>query len=236
MEEAELVVQRKEDCGCEEGSVKHHIIALNKMDIASVEVPVPEPQVTETRPATAIEPPAQKQEGISTGITSLEGVAYLDFPFEQSYIVEHYANNEKELDEIKRNLNTILLNEKAEIKVIYLTGYSSIDGTYADNYQLSKRRTEALRDYIRERYDLAAGLFILDWKGEDWAGLAKLVEPSGTPYKEAVLNIIEEVDIFNGREKKLMDLYGGSPYKYMQKHFFPLLRRVEYKIEYVVRE
>ena len=42
--------------------------------------------------------------------------------------------------------------------------------------------------------------------------------------------------IFNGREKQLMDLQGGMPYKDMLRRFFPKLRRIEVVVEYNINE
>ena len=56
------------------------------------------------------------------------------------------------------------------------------------------------------------------------------------PQKEQVLRIIETIDVFDGREKTLMELNGGIPYRWMLKEIFPKLRRVEYQIDYVVKD
>ena len=68
--------------------------------------------------------------------------------------------------------------------------------------------------------------------GEDWEKLRELVDASNLPEREEVLQIIDQVDIFKGREKLLMDLNGGITYRTMLKDFFPLLRRVEIIVEY----
>lgn len=46
------------------------------------------------------------------------------------------------------------------------------------------------------------------------------------------MQIIDGMGIFDGREGKLMALEGGIPYREMLKEMFPLLRRVEIKVEY----
>ena len=52
------------------------------------------------------------------------------------------------------------------------------------------------------------------------------------PYRDAALRVISRYGIFNGREKYLMELQGGSPYKDMLRHFFPKLRRIEVIVRY----
>jgi len=54
------------------------------------------------------------------------------------------------------------------------------------------------------------------------------------PNEEQVLSIMENYNVFEGREKCLMDLNNGKPYRYIMKHFFPKLRRVDYKITYKI--
>lgn len=71
--------------------------------------------------------------------------------------------------------------------------------------------------------------------GEDWEGLRAAVEESDMMYRDAVLTIIDGVDIFKGREKLLMDLAGGVPYKYMLYNLYPPLRRMEMEVSYTVR-
>ena len=54
-------------------------------------------------------------------------------------------------------------------------------------------------------------------------------------YRDEVLFLIDQTGVFEGREKKLMDLGGGEPYAYMLKEFFPGLRRVEITVSYDLR-
>ena len=55
-----------------------------------------------------------------------------------------------------------------------------------------------------------------------------MVSRSNMEHKEAVLSIITNYGIYNGREKKLMELKQGDPYRYMLKMFFPALRKASY--------
>ena len=53
--------------------------------------------------------------------------------------------------------------------------------------------------------------------------------------REAVLDLINNVEIAKGRERMLMSLADGKPYKYLAEKIFPEVMRVEYKIEYTRR-
>ena len=54
-------------------------------------------------------------------------------------------------------------------------------------------------------------------------------------FREATLDLINNVDIDKGRERMLMNLADGKPYKYLAERIFPEVMRVDYKIEYTRR-
>ena len=89
-------------------------------------------------------------------------------------------------------------------------------------------------NYLDVEYGLARRYPVeVNYIGEDWDKLRELAAASTSlPGREEVLAIIDNTDIFKGREKKLMDLQGGVPYNFMMSGIFPLLRRVEIVVEY----
>ncbi|MEY8592214.1 DUF3868 domain-containing protein [Butyricimonas hominis] len=196
-----------------------------KVQIVAPTPLAPEP-VTRTTPVV--------KENTASPARAVEGSAYLDYPRNRTNIIPDYKDNREELAKIKAMIDEITSNPDHEITGIYLTGYASPEGTYARNEQLSRERTLELRDYLLDRYPMPRNLYHADWVAEDWTGLKKLITQFGMPDKDRVLYIINNVDIFEGREKKLMDLDQGVPYRYMLKEFFPRLRRVDYKITYRV--
>ena len=163
-----------------------------------------------------------------------EGSAYLDFPANQTHILPDYRGNDKELGKIRATLDSLICDPNLEIVDIDMIGYASPEGTFAQNEVLSRERTIALRNYLRGRYQLPANIYRVDWRGEDWIGLKQLILRHGMPDEDRVLDIIENYGVFEGREKRLMDLKNGQPYRYMLKPFFPKLRRVDYKITYKI--
>lgn len=188
----------------------------------------------ENQEDTIVEMVSIKKEEDEKNTYYKEGSAYLDFPLNQTHILPDFRGNQKELDKIRGILDSITSNPDYEITGIYLTGYASPEGSYAQNEVLSRDRTRALRDYLRCRYSFPANLYHVDWRGEDWIGLKRLILLYGMPNEEQVLSIMDNYNVFEGREKRLMDLNNGKPYRYMMKHFFPELRRVDYKITYKI--
>ena len=70
------------------------------------------------------------------------------------------------------------------------------------------------------------------WISEDWDSIAALVKQSDMMFREATLDLIGNVDIDKGRERMLMHLADGKPYKYLAEKIFPEVMRVDYRIEY----
>lgn len=164
-----------------------------------------------------------------------EGSAYLDFPVNGTRIMPDYKNNRQELAKIRAMIDEITSNPDYEVTGIHLTGYASPEGTYAQNEKLSRGRTLELRDYMLGKFQFHKEMYHVDWVAEDWTGLTQLITKYGVPDQDRVLYIINSVGIFEGREKQLMDLKNGVPYRYMMKEFFPQLRRVDYKITYKMK-
>ena len=50
------------------------------------------------------------------------------------------------------------------------------------------------------------------------------------------MHLIESIPVFDVRESALMRLNGGAPYRLMLKSLFPELRRVEYQVDYTVKD
>jgi hypothetical protein len=163
-----------------------------------------------------------------------EGRAYLDFAVNRVAIAPGFSDNAAELQKIYTSIESVRSNPDATITDIGIIGYASPEGTYASNISLSERRAQALKDHLLDRYGLPESLFNAKGAGEDWAGLDSLVERSYMPEKQRILEIIRGTDIFAGRERQLMELASGRPYRQMQAEMFPRLRRTEYTIGYTV--
>ncbi|MDD6209973.1 MAG: DUF3868 domain-containing protein [Bacteroidales bacterium] len=222
------VLGLKEDFyGC---AGKRRLISVNMLPCSlTLKEGIPSP-VPET---ILLEPESLEKE--KPVILRRDGTAYLDFPVGQSRIMVNFRGNAEELDKIDFMLDSLIYNKNIDIKSIDLTGYASPEGTYAMNMQLSQKRVEAFRDYLCRKYSgLPYRLYHVDWKGEDWESLYRMVQESDMPARKDVLSIIRHVGIHEGREKMLMDLDGGIPYRYMKERFFPKLRRVYYKIFYEI--
>lgn len=118
---------------------------------------------------------------------------------------------------------------------ITVTGYSSPEGSYESNDRIAKLRAQALKRFLETKYNSTLVEIRTEWIAEDWDRLAELVRASEMADKEKILGIIDNVDIFKGRENKLKALSGGKSWAYMLKEYFPKLRCASCRVRYLKR-
>lgn len=159
-------------------------------------------------------------------------VLYFDYPIGKDDIHPDFKNNRYEIDKIDRLFAPLRQKHFVSVRSIRVCGYSSPDGNYGNNERLAEARSRFFSIYLRSVYGIPRGLVEVSSVAEDWEGLVDLLERDNPPYREAVLRVISRYGIFNGREKYLMELQGGYPYKDMLRHFFPRLRRIEVIVRY----
>lgn len=159
-------------------------------------------------------------------------VLYFDYPIGKDDIHPDLKNNRYEIDKIDRLFAPLKREHFVSVRSIRICGYSSPDGNYGNNERLAEARSRFFSIYLRSLYGIPRGLVEVSSVAEDWEGLVDLLEQDDPPYREAVLRVISRYGIFNGREKYLMELQGGYPYKDMLRNFFPRLRRIEVIVRY----
>lgn len=163
-------------------------------------------------------------------------VLYLDYPIGKDDIYPDYHNNREEINKIDRIMAPLKDNRFTSVERIRVCGYSSPDGPYGDNERLAKARSGLFSHYLRNAYGLPRNLVEVSSVAEDWEGLTDLLTQEKPAWQEAALQVIRRYSIFGGREKQLMDLQGGVPYKEMMRSYFPKLRRIEVVVLYNVRK
>lgn len=220
MDRSEMVLV-EDDCGC-------GWQALGESDETSYAINL----AREPRPLMAYVAPRAE---VKT--RSMSGSAYLDFPVNRTEIYPDYRQNPRELATIRETIESVRDDKYATITGISIKGYASPEGTYANNERLAKGRSEALLDYVKQRYDLAGVETSVDYEPEDWAGLEKKVEASDLPDKAELLAIIraDEPADWDAREARLKTLNGGESYRYLLKEIYPALRHSDYEVAYTIR-
>lgn len=163
--------------------------------------------------------------------------ARLQFRQDSYKILPEYKDNRTELDTVSNSIMLVKNNADVKITGIYITGYASPEGSEAHNLKLSENRAKALADYISRHDAISPDLLHVDWKGEDWEGLVRVL--GDYPHllkRDSVYAIIERYP--NERdfcELQLRKLVPPTIYHRLLNELYPVLRRNEYRIEYNVR-
>lgn len=236
--------------GCGNGKVLDRKVLLKGLDAGpSTDYPytpvtVP-PGGQDTLPAASPLPPAHSVDSALYGrdlpsiietpdVRPAKVTFRIDYPRGVTRVISDFGNNSRELAKADSLFGFLHRNGLVRIERISITGYASIEGSYAANDNLAWRRSFQFENFIRERYDPGNVPVRLQWVAEDWDGLRRQVLTSSLSSKWDVLRIIDHTDIFEGREKQLMDLELGDPYRLMFSIMFPSLRRVEMEVSYTV--
>ena len=119
-------------------------------------------------------------------------------------------------------------------KSVILTDFMNNHTELAFNEQLSKKRAEALKDYLVKNEKVSSKLYKVTFGGENWDGLVKALKSSSMKDKETFLNIIKNTTDDAKRKQEIMRVGGGAPYRSMLKEIYPGLRKVNCKIDYTV--
>ena len=145
-------------------------------------------------------------------------------------------SEEKQNFEIYYRLRDALRNVRREVGTelakICITGYGAPAGNLKKNETNALVRALKLKEYLRENRLAGKALLEVNWIPEDWDSLTSLVRESDMMFRDATLDLIDNVEIAKGRERMLMSLADGKPYRYLSEKIFPAVMRVDYRIEY----
>ncbi|WP_018669239.1 DUF3868 domain-containing protein [Bacteroides gallinarum] len=165
------------------------------------------------------------------------GSAFLDFPVNKTTIHPDYRNNPAELQKIRETIESVRNDKYATITEVYVKGYASPEGSYANNSYLAENRAKALLNYVKGLYDFKDAHFTVDFEPEDWEGLERRVQESDLADKAEILDIIhaDTPKDWDQREWKLKTLNGGADYRILLRDIYPALRHSDYAVKYTIR-
>lgn len=161
------------------------------------------------------------------------GIA-IDFRVNRYDIERDYHSNEEALSRIDSLLDVIERDTLREIVHVEFYGTASPEGGSAINDMLSRRRMEALEEYVRARHDFPDSLVGHNDHYIAWDHLIELVEADAEfAAREQVLEILrteypEGVDHrgqpLDGRIPHLQSLDGGQVWRQMLDRYFRHMR------------
>ena len=159
-----------------------------------------------------------------------------------SQIDSTYQDNRNRMGKLLEFLYTLSADSTCRLNGLHIISGASPEGNTSFNKALSKKRTNAISDYLSLRLPAEQSALITKaHTGIDWEALQAKVERSDMPYKEEVLQILYHTPewvikngiVVDGRKKQLMTLRQGNCWRYMEEHFFPELRHSLVEVEYV---
>ncbi|MDR2894280.1 MAG: DUF3575 domain-containing protein [Alistipes sp.] len=206
---------------------------------APAPAPIPEPEPAPAPAPVPVYMPSLRANVITPAAEPVKarsesGQAYLEFAVGRAEIMPGFRGNGVELEKIHASIRTVNGDPDVTIRSMALIGHASPEGSYSSNMNLSQRRAEALRHYLNGIYGFFGSNMTSRGEGEDWETLAELVEESYLTDKYALMGVIRGGGDPDLRERQLMAVGRGIPYRTIRGELYPRLRRTDYIIEYEV--
>ena len=199
-----------------------HTVELQTLAVASVPAAL-HPRLSFVVPA--FEPEKRRSEQIT---------AVVHFPQGRSVLLRDFADNRHQLARIDSLTGGLLSTDSLTIESVFLKGYASPEDTYAYNTRLSANRVRSLRNYLVQRFGLAETIFRTATEPEDWDSLRRWVFASELPVREDVLAAIDATADPDARDAAIWRIDDGKTYLDLLRRVYPQLRRVDYRIAYLL--
>ena len=145
-----------------------------------------------------------------------------------------YMDNAATLDRILEAIRLIGRDPRSKLLGIRILGQASPEGGEQINDLLSRRRGEAVKDYLMERSSLPEHVFDVVSIGKAWAELRDMVAADTViTHKQEILDVLDNTPVWDserqlGRLSALWKIDMERPYWYMYKNLFPRLRNASY--------
>ena len=143
------------------------------------------------------------------------------YPFDNAVVREDYLSNQEAL----RQLDSLYLAGAFDgQETLEIVSYSSPEGQYAYNVNLSKRRAESLRRHIAAKYPSLAPRLTTNPDGESWADLREAVLHDTRMSEQSREKMLQIIDSSARPDEKEARLKAISSYKQLYANYFRRLR------------
>ena len=154
-------------------------------------------------------------------IRAQESAERIYYRFDNATVDANYLSNTQAF------ANIDVLVENGSFEAFEIVSFSSPEGNYDYNFNLSTRRANALLKYLVSRYPQLNGKISVKPTAEAWEALRSSVESDSRlseSAKDAMLQIIDSNDAADAKERKLAAL---QSYRYLYGNYFKTLRYAE---------
>lgn len=167
---------------------------------------------------------------ISCRITS-DSLFRMDFRWDSSVIDEEYRNNRAIFTSLDKTIKSLDIES---IDSVVIVAKASPEGVLEHNNALARRRANAMRRYVSDRYPKLAPLLKVRGEGESWEELRSCVVSDGVmsqQEKQRVLRILDNETISIGTRKWRLER--DARYGYLYRTYYPILRNSTLLVIYV---
>lgn len=172
--------------------------------------------------------------GDSAVVFEAEGKAFIDFAVNSTDIKENYRRNPAELKKIIESIDVIKNDPDATITQLSIKGFASPEGSYDNNVRLSIGRTEALKEYVRKRYNFDPKIMLTNYEPEDWDGLREWLLESDIANRDRILEIVNSGLAPDPKDAEIKRQF-PKQYKLLLDSVYPGLRHSDYKVQYRIK-
>jgi len=156
------------------------------------------------------------------------------FPVNRTEVHPELANNERELDKIRRSIETVENDSSMLLRRLTIKGYASPEGPYDNNVRLARERTDSIGAYVARYFHLDSSKIHTEYEPEDWQGLIEAMKKTTLrqlPHRDELIEIARR-DMEPDQKERLIRTRYPSDYAYLLQHILPWLRHTDYRIDY----
>lgn len=160
------------------------------------------------------------------------------FPLDRTEIHPELYDNRRELDKIRKSIETVQNDADAQLDRVTIKGYASPEGPYDNNVRLARGRTDSIGAYVSRYFHLDKDKVHTEYEPEDWEGLVDYIRNATLeqlPHRDELLEIAAR-PLKPDQKEWLMRRRYPKDFQYLLDHCLPLLRHTDYRIDYNRRE
>ena len=148
------------------------------------------------------------------------------YPYDDATLMRDYMDNANAFAEIAE----IIASNSEVVPCFEIISYSSPEGDWNYNLQLSRRRAKSLKRYLERKYPELVGNITINPNAEAWEELHNLVSRDrrlSESSRAEILRIVDSDKAPDAKERELRDMEG---YKKFYRHFFRSLRYAQISV------